>query len=127
MALRGIVPAVFMGVITILVIAVTFSFLSSLLLAFTSLHEGSLNWAINIIAFIAMFMGGAVSGAKAKQRGWIVGALTALVFTFLTILVQFLGYDRSFTIQQYGFHAGYLLTAIIGGMIGVNLSSHRQS
>ncbi len=77
------------------------------------------------IAFIAMFFGGAMSGAKAKERGWIAGATTALLFTLLTFLIQYLGYDNGFTAEQYIHHGGYVLIAALGGIIGVNLSSNK--
>ncbi|WP_088102627.1 TIGR04086 family membrane protein [Halalkalibacter urbisdiaboli] len=126
MAYRGFLPAVFFGLGTILVIALSFSFLVSLVLSLTSLTEQSVHWVILIVAFLAMFIGGLVSGAKAKEKGWIAGISTALLFSFLTFLIQFLGYDSGFTSEQYLFHGGYLLVAACGGIIGVNLSSGKQ-
>ncbi|MCM3762670.1 TIGR04086 family membrane protein [Alkalihalobacillus oceani] len=122
MANRGFMPAVLFGLSTVLIIALSFSLVISLFLSFTSFTERSVEWLITSVAFLAMFLGGAISGAKSHRRGWLAGAATAFVFSLLTFLVQYLGYDSSFTKEQYLYHGGYLLVAAFGGMIGVNLS-----
>ncbi|MFC0561833.1 TIGR04086 family membrane protein [Halalkalibacter alkalisediminis] len=125
MTYRGFIPAVLFGLTTILVIALSFSLVVSLVLAFTSFTEHSVKWLITSVAFITMFLGGTISGAKAKERGWIAGAVTAMLFSLLTFLIQYLGYDNSFTSEQYMYHGGYIAAAAIGGIIGVNLSSNK--
>ncbi|MFC0473640.1 TIGR04086 family membrane protein [Halalkalibacter kiskunsagensis] len=125
MTYRGFFPAVLFGLTTILVIALTFSLIVSIVLSFTSFTEHSVKWLITIVAFVTMFFGGTIAGAKAKEKGWIAGATTALLFSVLTFLVQYLGYDSGFTSEQYMFHAGYIFAAAIGGIIGVNLSSNK--
>lgn len=124
MVYRGFFPAVLIGLTTVLAIALSCSLVISIVLSFTSLTEHSVSWLITTIAFIAMFFGGAMSGAKAKEKGWIAGAFTALLFSLLTFLIQFLGYDSGFTAEQYMYHGGYVLVAALGGIIGVNLSSN---
>ncbi|MDX8359445.1 MULTISPECIES: TIGR04086 family membrane protein [Bacillaceae] len=115
--------AVLYGVLTILIIVLGMSMLFSLLLRFTNLNELSLSWVITIVGFIAVFIGGFVSGGKGKEKGWLVGAMTSIVYTFIVFLVQYLGYDSPFTLQQLLFHTGFLVTSIFGGIIGVNISS----
>ncbi|WP_100406577.1 TIGR04086 family membrane protein [Bacillus solitudinis] len=122
MAYRGFLPAVFFGVATILVVALSFSFVVSIVLKFTSFTEQSFYWVILVTAFLAMFIGGLVSGAKAREKGWMAGAVTALLFSVLTFLIQYLGYNNGFSIEQYMFHGGYLFAAACGGIIGVNIS-----
>ncbi|NEU31555.1 TIGR04086 family membrane protein [bacterium LRH843] len=119
---RSFFPAILFGLTTVLVIVFSSSLLLSLVLTFTSYTESSVNWAIISFAFIAMFLGGAMSGAKAKKKGWIVGGCTALFFSVLTFLIQYLGYESIFTSEQYMYHGGYLLAAMLGGVIGVNLT-----
>ncbi|WP_227937827.1 TIGR04086 family membrane protein [Alkalihalobacillus deserti] len=125
MTYRGFFPAVLFGLTTILVIALSFSLVVSLVLTFTSLTEHSVQWLITIVAFVTMFLGGTIAGARAKERGWIAGAITALLFSLLTFIIQYLGYDNSFTNEQYMYHGGYILAAAFGGIIGVNLSSNK--
>ncbi|ARK29212.1 TIGR04086 family membrane protein [Halalkalibacter krulwichiae] len=125
MAYRGFLPAVLFGLTTILVVALSFSLIVSLVLTFTSLTEQSVSWLITVVAFVTMFIGGMISGGKAKEKGWIAGAVTALLFSLLTFLIQYLGYNNSFTSEQYMYHGGYIVAAAIGGIIGVNLSSNK--
>ncbi|GAE25931.1 hypothetical protein JCM9140_1954 [Halalkalibacter wakoensis JCM 9140] len=125
MAYRGFFPAVLFGLTTILVIALSFSLVVSMILSFTSLTEHSVKWVITAVAFVSMFLGGIISGAKAKEKGWIAGACTAILFSLLTFFIQYLGYNTTFTNEQYLYHAGYLLAAAIGGIIGVNVSSNK--
>lgn len=49
------------------------SLLVSLLLTMTSLSESSFNWFITAISFITLFIGGFISGGKAKEKGWLIG------------------------------------------------------
>ncbi len=121
---RSFFPAILMGLVTTLIIALSVSLFVSLFLTFTSLTEDSFRWVTLTAAFIALFFGGAVSGAKAKSKGWIAGAFTALLFSLFTFMIQYLGHDQMFSVQQYAYHGGYLVTAALGGMIGVNLSGH---
>ncbi|MFV8826860.1 TIGR04086 family membrane protein [Alkalihalobacterium sp. APHAB7] len=109
------------GLIGVLFIAVAFSFVISLILSFSSLTEASFSWFILIVSFLALFIGGMIAGVKAKEKGWMVGAGTALLFTVITLLIQYLGYNSTFTMEQYLYHGGYLLASVFGGIIGVNL------
>ncbi|WP_236034984.1 TIGR04086 family membrane protein [Alkalihalobacterium elongatum] len=121
MAYRGIFGSMLYGLIGVLFIAVAFSFVISLILSFSSLTEASFSWFILIVSFLALFIGGMIAGVKAKEKGWMVGAGTALLFTAITFFIQFLGYNSAFTMEQYLYHGGYLLTSVIGGIIGVNV------
>lgn len=118
---RGIFTSMIYGLITILVIILSVSFIISLLLRFTSLTESSFKWVIIVLTFVAILIGGFVSGGKSKQKGWLVGAGTGLLYSLLVFLVQYLGYNDTFSMQQYLFHGGYVLIAIIGGIFGVNV------
>lgn len=121
MAYRGIFGSMLYGLIGVLFIAVAFSFVISLILSFSSLTEASFSWFILIVSFLALFIGGMIAGVKAKEKGWMVGAGTALLFTVITLLIQYLGYNSTFTMEQYLYHGGYLLASVFGGIIGVNL------
>ncbi|HEX6595138.1 MAG TPA: TIGR04086 family membrane protein [Bacillota bacterium] len=97
------------------------SFLLALLLRFSSFNEPTLSWVTLIIGLITLFIGGVVSGAKSKAKGWIIGGLTGLGFTIFTFFVQYLGYQQPFSLEQTLHHIGFITAAIIGGMIGVNI------
>ncbi|WP_096188247.1 TIGR04086 family membrane protein [Evansella halocellulosilytica] len=117
------------GILTILVLVITVSFITSLLLRFTSLQEGSLGWILIGFSFLAMFFGGLVAGGRSGEKGWLAGAVTAILYTVVIFLVQFLGYNQGFDLQQLMMHSGYLIAAVLGGMFGVNIrgQSYRES
>ncbi|WP_243290672.1 TIGR04086 family membrane protein [Bacillus sp. FJAT-47783] len=118
--------AILYGVTAILLIALVVSLLFSLLLKFTSLTEQSIQWLIITLAFISVFIGGIVAGRKGKEKGLLLGALTALTYTGIVLLFQFLGYGQSLSGKNWLYHGGFLLVAMLGGVIGVNLSSSKR-
>lgn len=111
------------GLVTVVAIILAASFVISMLLRFTELTEASFAVVTLIISFIALFLGGLISGGKVAERGWMIGAVTGLMYTILVFFVQYLGFDTGFSMQQYLFFALYILVAAFGGMIGVNLGS----
>ncbi|WLD92217.1 TIGR04086 family membrane protein [Alkalihalobacillus sp. AL-G] len=123
---KRMVSAMGFGVVVVIAIIMVSSFLLSLLLRFTSLNQQSITWVILGLAVLALFIGGLVSGKKGKEKGWLSGAGTGLLFSVLVFLVQYLGYQVQFDAEQYLYHIGYLVVSALGGMMGVNLSSNRS-
>lgn len=118
-----ITSSVLIGLGVIYVVAALFSFIFSLILKFTSAQEDQLSLIITIISFIALFMGGLVAGGRAKEKGWLLGGLTGLLYTIINFLFQYLGYDSIFTTQQWIYYICFTLTAVMGGILGVNMFS----
>src|SRR5699024_6091746 len=116
----------FIGVIAIVVIILCTSFVISLLLKFTSLTEQSLTTTTMVISFAALFAGGIISGTKAKQHGMLIGAETGLIYGIIVFLIQYLGFDTSFSSKQIFIFVLYLIAAAFGGMIGVNLTENNK-
>lgn len=94
------------GLIAIFSAMLLTSLAVSLLLTATSLEESSFNWLITAISFLSLFIGGFISGGKGKERGWMIGALTALSFSLIILLFQYLGFGKTFTAEQLIFHLG---------------------
>ncbi|WP_075982422.1 TIGR04086 family membrane protein [Bacillus massilinigeriensis] len=111
------------GIITIFIVFIICSFIFSILLKFTTVQESSIQFIVTAISFITLFVGGFVSGGKGKQKGWLLGGLTGLVFSLIIFLFQFLGYDRLFNVEQLIYHICYILTAMMGGILGVNMTN----
>lgn len=118
--------AVLYGVITIFSIAVVSSLIFSVILRFTSVEEASLEFIITAISFVTLFLGGFISGGKGKKKGWLVGGLTGFIYTLIILLFQYLGYDQLFTIEQLIYHVCFIVTAMMGGILGVNINSSRS-
>ncbi|WP_331457187.1 TIGR04086 family membrane protein [Bacillus sp. FJAT-29937] len=120
---RNIGGAILYGIIAVFVLALVSSLIFSLLLRFTSLQESSLQFVITAISFISLFMGGFISGGKGKQKGWLLGGLTGLIYSIIIFLYQYLGLDSVFNTEQIIYHTCYMLTAMMGGILGVNMSN----
>ena len=114
--------AIMYGLITVFMLAIVISFIFSLLLRFTSLQETSVAWIIVTLSFITLFIGGFISGGRGKEKGWLLGGATGGAYTLVIFLFQYLGNDALFTMQQMLFHLGFIGTAALGGIIGVNIS-----
>ncbi|WP_347834381.1 TIGR04086 family membrane protein [Gracilibacillus sp. JCM 18860] len=67
-----------------------------------------------------------MAGLKAKNKGILVGAITSLLFTLFVFCYRYLGLDSVFTIVEMVHHTTYLLLAIIGAIVGVNLSGEDE-
>lgn len=111
------------GVGVIFAIAIAASLVFSLLLYFTKLEEQSIKLLITIISFFSLFIGGFICGGKAGQRGWMVGGITGGAYTLIIFLYQYLGQGAIFTGEQSIYHICYILTAMMGGVLGVNIAS----
>ncbi len=123
---KKIGSSVLYGTITIFVIAIAASLIFSLLLRFTELTESSISLFVTIISFLSLFIGGFMSGGKGKTKGWVLGGSTGLIYTIIVFLFQYLGYDSLFSMEQLVYHACYILTAMMGGILGVNMSGGPQ-
>ncbi len=113
--------ALLYGWIFILVFILVSSFILTLILQFTEIRQQTLSWVAFSVGLIGLFIGGMITGIKGKSKGWIIGGLTGVGFTVFIFLVQFLGYQNGFSLDQTLHHLGFILAAILGGMIGVNL------
>jgi putative membrane protein (TIGR04086 family) len=63
-----------------------------------------------------------MSGGKGKTKGWMLGGSTGILYTLFVFLFQYLGLDSSPSSEQLIYHGCYILTAMMGGVLGVNLS-----
>ncbi|ASK63085.1 TIGR04086 family membrane protein [Virgibacillus phasianinus] len=118
--------ALMYGWIVILGLIFISSIVLALLLKFTPLNEPTLSWVTLVIGLITLFFGGIVAGTKSKKKGWLIGGVTGLGFTLFTFAVQYLGYQHTFSIEQSLNHLGYILIAVLGGVIGVNAVGESQ-
>jgi putative membrane protein (TIGR04086 family) len=118
--------AIIFGLITIFVIALATSLVFASLLKLTGITESSIKWLLLGISILAMFIGGFVAGGNGKEKGWLIGGITALIYTLIIFLFQFLGHGKIFSMEQTLYHAGFLLVAMVGGVFGVNAASSRN-
>ncbi|KYD15307.1 TIGR04086 family membrane protein [Saccharococcus caldoxylosilyticus] len=118
--------AVVYGVVTIFLLAAVISFFLSLILKWTDVQEASLTWIIFAGSLLSMFIGGLIAGGKGKEKGWLTGGMTSLLFTAIIFLFQFLGLAKSFTLEQWIYHLIFFVAAALGGIVGVNMKASRS-
>jgi putative membrane protein (TIGR04086 family) len=118
--------AVSYGVLTILLLVLSISLILSLLLRLTSLTESSVTTTTLVLSFIVMLIGGFVTGAKGKEKGWLLGLLTSGAYSVFVFFVQFLGYDRTFSKEQLMYHAIFIAICMLGSIFGVNAASNKS-
>ena len=73
-----------------------------------------------------MFIGGIVAGGKGKEKGWLIGGGTSLLFTLIVLVFQFLGLEKAFTVEQWLYHLVFFVAAALGGIVGVNMTAPRN-
>ncbi|WP_067727300.1 TIGR04086 family membrane protein [Oceanobacillus damuensis] len=114
--------ALLYGWIVVFGIILISSFVLALILNFTSFERPGLEWATLIIGLVALFSGGITAGIKGKAKGWMIGGTIGLGFSLIIFLVQYLGYQQGFSLEQSLYHLAYLAVALLGGIIGVNVA-----
>ncbi|KMY56218.1 membrane protein [Bacillus sp. FJAT-27231] len=113
------------GTIVIFVFASLCSLVFSLVLRFSSLTEATLQLSITIASFLVLFIGGFISGKLSGNRGWLSGGATGLLYSLVMLLYQYLGHDSVFHFEQFVYHLCFIITATMGGVLGVNMSSEK--
>ncbi|WP_239671691.1 TIGR04086 family membrane protein [Mangrovibacillus cuniculi] len=127
MAYSGMGRSILFGVGTIFVLATVVSLLFSTILRFTDTNETSFALTITILSFVSVFIGGFIAGGKGKEKGWLTGGLTGLAYTLIVLLFQFLGHDQLFSGGQWMYHGFYVLTAVVAGVLGVNVAGNSSA
>ncbi|MDQ0214585.1 putative membrane protein (TIGR04086 family) [Oikeobacillus pervagus] len=120
--MKSFSQAILYGLLAIFMVIIVLSLIFSMILKFTSLQETSIQLLVTILSFFTLFMGGFISGGKGKQKGWLIGGITGGFYTVIVFLFQYLGHDTVFNGEQIIYHVCYILTAMMGGVLGVNLS-----
>ncbi|GGK16159.1 hypothetical protein GCM10010965_06520 [Caldalkalibacillus thermarum] len=114
------------GLLTIIVILLSLSLIFSLVLHFTSLPETTLQWFLMPTTLVTVLIGGLIAGYQSGQKGWYFGGLTGLGFILLSWLLSYLGYETPISVYTLLQYSSFLLIAMLGGIIGVNLSPQRK-
>ncbi|MFG6118952.1 MULTISPECIES: TIGR04086 family membrane protein [Thalassobacillus] len=115
------------GLAIILILMLTSSFILALLLRFTTIDTNLINLFTMILAMLILFTGGATAGHRGQEKGWMYGLITGGAFLLFIILYQYLGLQQGVQLSQVPYLAGMVGSALIGGMLGVNIRSNRAA
>ncbi|MFZ4451891.1 TIGR04086 family membrane protein [Salibacterium aidingense] len=112
------------GMIVIIGIMLGCTLIVSTLLRFTAVSEDSLQWLLLLITMVSFGIGGLAAGIRSKEKGLVTGLITAAGVLLVFSLFEYLGYDSSITGMQAVYFAVFAACSALGGIIGVNTSSH---
>lgn len=111
------------GSIFAIVISLIAVFIYAIILTYTNVSENTMIPVIIVIAGISILIGSYISNLKIKKQGMLNGALVGLIymlFIYITSSIALTGFNlnmNSIIMILVG-----MITGIIGGIIGVNLS-----
>ncbi|MDR6226356.1 TIGR04086 family membrane protein [Desmospora profundinema] len=111
------------GLLVIFAIVLAGSVVTALLLRFTATAESSLPYFTYGINGIALLAGGWCAGRKARQKGWLYGGLTGILYVGIILLIGFLAFDTVMRVQPLLFTLCATGLGAIGGIFGVNTSA----
>lgn len=118
--------AVLYGWITICLLLLFFALIMTFVIKFTSINDLTIIYVAFSISSLSMFFGGIVTGMKGKDNGWLLGVITGIGFILCVYIIQFTFIKQTFLWQQYIYHATFILVAIAGSILGVNLVSESK-
>lgn len=97
----------------------------ALLLTYTSVPESTIMPVVLTITGISLLVGGTISSRKIRKNGLLYGGSVGLVYIIILYLASSLCLTGfSLSINSFIMLAVGVITGIIGGIIGVNLSSN---
>lgn len=120
---RKMIKAASYGMMATFVVILIAALILATLLRLTALSENALGSWPMILSFIGLFVGGIFAGAKLKEQGLVIGALTGLIYSLFIFSILFLGYDHALTLHQLFIGLINIVVTAIGGILGVNLFS----
>ena len=118
------IMAVIKGCLFAIVFSIILLTIYALLLANTTIAENTMMPVVLTITGISILIGGTISSRKMKKNGLIYGGIVGLVYVlslYLASSVSMVGFSlsaNSFIMLGVG-----VITGIIGGIIGVNMSA----
>lgn len=115
--------AVFKGWLFAIIFSIVLLTIYALILANTTISESTMMPVLLTITGISILIGGTISSRKMKKNGLIYGGIVGVVYIvslYLASSISMVGFSlsaNSFIMLAVG-----MITGIIGGIIGVNLS-----
>ncbi len=113
------------GSVIAMILSVILLTIFALFLTYTSLPESTIMPVVLTITGISILVGGTISSRKMKKNGLLYGGSVGLIYIIILYLASSLclaGFSLS--MNSFMMLAVGIITGIIGGIIGVNLSSN---
>ena len=122
---RSQISAIVYGWLTIACFMFVSSIMITLLTRFIHLSVDTMTLLTLIVGFLALFIGGMIGGVKGKENSLLIGVVLGLGFTTIILSMQLMMFGSFFEIYQLTYHLLFIVTAMIGAVIGVHLTSRQ--
>ena len=112
----------------IISIITTFTFL--VLFAFAAINLDFSNDILLALSLTSMnlgvFFGGFSSGKLSKEKGLVIGGINGLIFFMIVTLISLIFNEKAMTIVSLIKLITFIISSMIGGIIGVNFKRKRH-
>src|SRR5699024_6202590 len=104
----------------------TSSAVLAIVIKHSNITEQTLSYITLIIGLVTLFIGGLVAGLRGKSNGWMLGFIVGLGFSLLILLIQYVRYNKIYTIKQNVFHITDIICEVVGSIVNVNQQNNDQ-
>lgn len=115
--------AILYGWITLVILLIFSSALLAIFMRYMFVTKENIFTVSLVIGLIILFISGVIAGLKGKESGWLLGGIVGLGFIGMTFFIQYVGLNVPFTWTQTIYQITYIIAAITGSVLGVNLSN----
>lgn len=111
------------GVLFAFIITIVLIIVFSLLLTYTSISENKMSLFNTLVMIISITFGSIYVAVMIKEKGWINGGIVGIVYYLILILLNLI-FLKSYSLDMFSFSKFIIaiITGIIGGVIGINIS-----
>lgn len=114
--LFGSISAIFISVALFCLLAVIFGQMDSL-------PKAMLPMITTIVGCCSVFLGGFIGSAIRKEKGVLNGAMISLIYIGIQMAISLVWYQAVFGVAMLTKIVAFLLSGILGGIVGVNRKS----
>ena len=114
------------GTLISVILTLVLLFILAIVLTYTKVSESMIPAAIIVITAISLLIGSTIANKKMKKNGILNGGIIGVIY-LLTIYIVSSAVSGSFSLgwKSIVMLVSGIIFGIIGGVIGVNVSSHR--
>ena len=97
------------------------------LINLTGLNTSLINKFSIILTALSFFIISAMASKSLKDKGYILGIKLGLLFVILMVLINFIFFKSSFSIDRLIYYIILIISGILGGSFGKNLKIKKLS
>ncbi len=126
MSLNKIIKPLLLGLIFSIIITLIFLSISAIASTNLDLNDNAILALSLISANIGIFFGGFIAGKINKSKGYMIGALNGLICFIILTIISFVFNKNSMTTISLIKFITFVLSSLIGGILGVNFNKKRS-